>query len=114
MKNSRLESYWHMVDLFYKQLDGITEGFLQKSDDDNLDYGDFDVQHGIRLINYLPDLFDYIEKYKMEVGGMTGGTVRKSRPSCSVLIKHLPGKGELYVGHNTWHEYRALGYRSVE
>ena len=103
-----------MVDLFYQQLDGITEGFLQKSDDDNLDYGDFDVQHGIRLINYLPDLFDYIEKYKLEVGGIAERTVRKSRPSCSVLIKHLPEEGEVYVGHNTWHEYRAMGYRSVE
>ena len=28
-----------------------------------------------------------------------------------MLIKHLAGRGEVLVGHNTWHEYRAMGYR---
>ena len=52
--------YWHMVELYYAQLDGILDGFLQKSHEENLPYGDFDVKHGIRLINYLVDFFDYL------------------------------------------------------
>jgi len=39
---------------------------------------------------------------------------RSSRPSCSVIIKHLPEAGDLYVGHNTWHEYAAMGYRVLK
>jgi len=113
-QKSESDPYWHMVSLFYQQLDGLTEGFLRKSNDDNLDYGDFDVEHGTRLINYLPDFFDYMEKYKLERGesGEAGG--EKTRPSCSVLIKHLAESGELLVGHNTWHEYRAMGYRLLK
>ena len=113
LEKSKTDSYWHMVGLFYNQMDGITEGFLMKSDEDNLDYEDFDIEIGTRFINFLPDFFDYVEKYKLEVGVEGEGVERKARPSCSVLIKHLPDQGEVYVGHNTWHEYRAMGYRLV-
>ena len=91
-------------------MDGITEGFLQKSREDNLPYGDFDVKHGIRQINYLVDFFDYYAKYKTEAGG--GNKKQKqTRPSCSVLVKYLAEERELFVGHNTWHLYSAMGYR---
>jgi len=113
-QKSKSDPYWHMVSLFYQQLDGLTEGFLRKSNDDNLDYGDFDVEHGTRLINYLPDFFDYMEKYKLERGESGEARGEKARPSCSVLIKHLAESGELLVGHNTWHEYRAMGYRLLK
>lgn len=111
-KKSDSDPYWHMVDLFYQQLDGITEGFLQKSHEENLPYDDFDVEYGSRLINFLPDFFDYLEKYQREGGEGRSGQ-RKTRPSCSVLIKYLPDERDLYVGHNTWHLYTAMGYRSV-
>ena len=109
-QRSTSDPYWHMVKLFYQQLDGLTEGFLRKSTEDNLEYGDFDVEHGARLINYLPDFFDYMEKYQLEQG-QTEAAGKRMRPSCSVLIKHLADSGELMVGHNTWHEYRVMGYR---
>ena len=101
--------YWHMVELYYAQLNGILEGFLQKSHEENLPYGDFDVKHGIRLINYLVDFFDYSAKYKAEVGGKKQ---KQTKPSCSVLIKYLAEERDLFVGHNTWHLYSAMGYRS--
>ena len=31
-----------------------------------------------------------------------------------MLIKHLPDQDELYVAHNTWHEYTALSYRVLK
>ena len=108
VKKNTGSDYWHMIDLFYQQMDGITEGFLRKSHEENLPYGDFDVKHGIRLLNYLVDFFDYSAKHKAEVGGKKQ---KQTKPSCSVLIKYLPEKGELYVGHNTWHLYSAMGYR---
>ena len=113
-RKSGSDSYWHMVNLFYHQLDGMSEGFLQKSHDDDADYPDFDVRLGTRLLNYLPDFFDYMEKFKLEQDGEDEQVLRRSpaKPSCSVLIKHLPEWEEMYVGHNTWHEYRAMGYRS--
>ena len=52
--------YWRMVEMFYLQMDGITQGFLQKSQEENLPYGDFDVNRGVHQINYLVDFFDYL------------------------------------------------------
>ena len=96
--------YWRMVEMFYLQMDGITQGFLQKSQEENLPYEDFDVKHGVRQINFLVDYFDYLAKYHEK-------KQKQTKPSCSVLIKHLAEEGDLFVGHNTWHLYSAMGYR---
>ena len=102
--------YWRMVEMFYLQMDGITQGFLQKSQEENLPYGDFDVNRGVHQINYLVDFFDYLAKYHGDEGGEKKQTQKK--PSCSVLIKYLAEERDLFVGHNTWHLYSAMGYRS--
>ena len=31
-----------------------------------------------------------------------------------MLIKHLPEQDEMYVAHNTWHEYTAMSYRVLK
>jgi hypothetical protein len=36
---------------------------------------------------------------------------KRSTPSCSVLIKYLPETNDVVFGHNSWFEYRAMGYR---
>ena len=103
---------WHMVDMFYKQLDGMKAGFLAKYQENNEEIGseDFDQEHGFLLLNFLADIWDYMEKFKLEQA--VGKEVNERiRPSCSVLIKHLSEIKELFVGHNTWHEYAALGYK---
>jgi len=100
------DPYWHMVQLFYKQMDGISKGLMDATDSKILGT---DSKHGVRLINFIADVWDYVEKYKLEVGQTNKTT--PSRASCSVLIKHVPERGELYVGHNAWHEYSAMGYR---
>ena len=100
-----------MVDMFYKQLDGMKVGFLAKFKENNEDITsqDFDLEHGFLLLNFLADIWDYMEKFKLEQA-VDKKVETTSRPSCSVLIKHLSENKELFVGHNTWHEYAALGY----
>ncbi len=39
---------------------------------------------------------------------------RSVRPTCSVLIKHMKEQGDVYLGHNSWHEYRAMTYRVLK
>merc|ERR1740129_611934 len=91
-------------------MDGMTQGFIDRVgvglEDEPLEMR---RKYGVRLINYIADVWDYVEKFKAEVGETKATT--PSRPTCSVLIKHLPQKQELYVGHNAWHEYSAMGYR---
>merc|ERR1711936_1034050 len=87
-KNSGSD-YWKMVQMFYLQMDGITEGFLQKSEEDSLPYADFDVKHGIKFINFLVDFFDYLAKFK------EGKKLKQTKPSCSVLIKYLAEEREI-------------------
>ena len=33
------------------------------------------------------------------------------RPSCSVIVKHLPQSEDIFLAHNTWHSYSAMSYR---
>merc|ERR1712212_90731 len=49
------EPYWHMVSLFYSQIDGITEGWKIKTEQQggsSTAGGDFDLKYGLRFINY--------------------------------------------------------------
>ena len=84
------DPFWHLVGLFYKQMEGITRGYQLKkrleggSNDNDIEITD----HEIHLINFVPDFWDMIEAYHL---------VKKdrqkrhaSRPTCSVLIKHMP------------------------
>lgn len=109
-RKSKSEPYWHMVNLVFLQMNGIMEGFLAKTDESNeiIDNDDFDTEYGILLINYIADIWDYIGPFEDSIKIKSKD---RARPSCSVLIKHLQNKGEMYIGHNTWHEYSAMGYR---
>ena len=72
------------------------------------------TEHEIHLINFLPDFWDMIEAYHLfapKEGGRERRSATAPRPSCSVIIKHLPEKGDIYFAHNAWHEYRAMTYR---
>jgi len=112
-KEAKSDPFWHMVNLFNTQVDGLLEGWTKKTMEENGELpSDFDPVYGAKLINYYVDVWDYAEKYKTEEGEVQDGQV--SRPTCSVLIKHLKDKEELFVGHNAWHEYRAMGYRLLK
>ena len=111
-KKAPTDPYWHMVDLFYKQLDGMRDGFLAKVDEDNEILQNFDTEYGFKMMNFIADIFTNLEIYHMRKSGNIR-RVRRARPSCSVLIKYFQDKNDIFVGHNTWHEYSALGYRYV-
>lgn len=69
----------------------------------------------VMYLNFLLDYYDLIHLYESE---SPEGQERKKRslrpkPSCSVIIKHMKEDGDIFMGHNTWHEYRAMGYRSM-
>ena len=107
-------------------MDGITEGWLRKTEEQGgINDSSFDIKYGMRFINYIADVWDYVEKFNA-ISERTVPKVRyhrlhrllppldyfqASKPTCSVLVKHLPGQGELFVAHNAWHEYRAMAFR---
>ena len=89
-------------------------GYKLKSNKYGLSDDGMDGEQGVLLLNFIADFWDMIEQYKLINKNTTENRSRrsvKSRPSCSVLIKHLTEKGDILFGHNTWHEYRAMGYR---
>jgi len=85
-------------------------------DDSQMDYED-----GIMLLNLIADFWDIKEQYdilfpngrieKRSTFHQTSKSVTPKRPSCSVLIKYLEKSNDILFAHNTWHEYRAMGYR---
>ena len=72
----------------------------------------------VLALNFIADFYDILEQYHLpkaeeeEDASDHKDSEVKAKPSCSVLIKHLPESGDILLGHNTWHEYRAMEYRS--
>jgi hypothetical protein len=109
------DEYWHITSMFYKQIDGLKMGWTQRNTDLGLDIPeDFDVEYGFDMINYMADLWDYMEIFKMEKDVTVSDEQKTKRPTCSVMIKYVPEAKDLYVGHNAWHEYQAMGYRFLK
>ena len=105
-----------IIDFFFisLSLNGVPPGYKLKSNKYGLSDDGMDGEQGVLLLNFIADFWDMIEQYKLINKNTTENRSRrsvKSRPSCSVLIKHLTEKGDILFGHNTWHEYRAMGYR---
>ena len=73
------------------------------------------TDHEIHKINFVPDFWDLIDAYHSKEGEAARKKSRKKRsaprPSCSVIIKHMPELEDIYVAHNTWHVYSAMSYR---
>jgi len=107
------DPFWHMVHLFYLQMEGLTRGWEERTEEQGDQVGSFDLKYGMRFINYIADVWDYVEKFKL-LEEKDNKIERASRPTCSVLVKHLNSTNELFVGHNAWHEYRAMEYRFLK
>ena len=86
---------------------------------------DYDL--GVLLLNFIADFWDLKDQYDLlhPLESESNTVVKRSaspnvgrwhprRPSCSVLIKHINETNDILFAHNTWHEYRAMGYRYVE
>ena len=72
------------------------------------------MERGLLMINFLPDFWDMIEAYHLFAPKRERRSAARPRPSCSVIIKHLPEKEDVYLAHNAWHEYRAMTYRVLK
>jgi len=108
-------SYWKMVNLFHKQLEGLKLGWLKRAEEDNMPIPpDFDINWFAYFINFYPDIGDYIPKYKKyrESLGSQKPDLVFSAPSCSVLIKKVGG--DVVMGHATWHVYESLAYKMIK
>lgn len=109
--------------LFYTQLEGLQMGWRARTEEDGFQPSTgFDIQWFAHFINFFPDIGDYIRQYQQDLAtrqtgvGLRSGllpVLRAALPSCSVMVKLLE-TGEAMVGHSTWHEYRAMGYRVLK
>ena len=79
-----------------------------------------DYENGVLLLNLIADFWDLKAQYDVLHPSGRNAEMKKRnavkqtnphKPSCSVLIKYLKEKNDIIFAHNTWHEYRAMGYR---
>ncbi|XP_023337289.1 uncharacterized protein LOC111708213 isoform X4 [Eurytemora carolleeae] len=76
---SNKTDYWKMVRLFYKQMEGMKQGLKMKNPDKTgLELVEMKYEDIVLLINFLPNLGDFLQKYKSEKR-------KVSFPSCSAL-----------------------------
>lgn len=75
---------------------------------------DFDDELGVLLLTFIADFWDMKDQFELLQNSSAQSPEKKDRPSCSVIIKHLPDKEDIFIGHNTWHEYRAMAYRLLK
>ena len=72
-----------------------------------------DYETGVLMVNYVPDFWDLKDEYIL-LHNTSEKVAKRSTPSCSVIIKYLPDKNEVVFGHNSWFEYRSMGYRYAQ
>ena len=113
---SSIVPFWHQVNLFYKQMEGVRQGYKLKSARLGLSDEGMDDELGIHMLTFIADFWDIIEQYKLlkGEGSIPEADSPPSRPSCSVLIKPVDNGKDVLFAHNTWHEYRAMGYRLLK
>ena len=63
VKKNPGSDYWKLNHLFYEQMNGIAEGFILKSQEENLPHEDYYVK--IRELNFLVDFFDYLGRFSI-------------------------------------------------
>lgn len=118
-KSRDVEPYWHQVGLMLEQLSGLEDGYklsLQSPGNREADQVIFDA-HGPRIgdphvlsqpgsllwLNLITELFDL--EY---VFNRTTITNADEDGYCSALVKLVPEKGELFVGHTSWISYNYM------
>ena len=111
-EEGRSSSYWKLVNLFHKQLEGLRLGWLIRAEMENTQVPpDFDVTWFPYFVNFYPDIGDYIYNYK-QFKNQSQSQIHFTVPSCSVLIKKT--RDDILVGHATWHVYTSMSYRVLK
>ena len=78
-----------MVNLFYQQMEEMMEGWMSKTMEQDSELPDnFDTVYGIKLINYIADMFDYMEKYKGEAEAKFWSNISLTRETCMWVTIH--------------------------
>lgn len=130
-KYADTDPFWHQVGLMYTQIEGIAQGTNENEANPkrwtdliwgnvgyktrSLQFGlsdeGMDDEIGVHLLTLIAEFWDLKEQYVLLNLNKATRLVNPSRPSCSVLIKHVADREDIIFAHNTWHEYRAMAYR---
>ena len=74
-----------------------------------------DHENGILLLNLLADVWDLLEQYNLlyKESEMENESTHL-KPTCTVMIKYMKDKNDIYFAHNAWHMYQAMSYRILK
>ncbi|VVC38023.1 Phospholipase B-like [Cinara cedri] len=100
-KFNKYSPYWFQVTLFYKQLDGLHEGYMRGKSDHTPDLSWNDL-FWLNAISELDDISQALNPSEVDRIKVLGSG------SCSALVKLLPGNKDLLVSHVTWDGYETM------
>ena len=65
--------------------------------------------------NHLYDFYIHFPGQKDSTLLAKDDLIKKpSKPSCTVMIKYMEEKNDIFIGHNTWYRYEAMSYRLLK
>ncbi|XP_074643309.1 putative phospholipase B-like 2 [Tubulanus polymorphus] len=100
IKQNQNDSFWHQIALIYSQINGIIDGFMNKTGKPRTTIDD---PLGLFLFYIGGDTEDLEPALKKPNLKRILGS-----GSCSALIKLLPGNSDLLVAQDTWNGYESM------
>lgn len=99
-KLNESDPYWYQVGLYYKQLDGLYDGYMRGKSPGTPDL----TWDDLYWLNALDDLGDLsIALYPSDISNLVLGS-----GSCSALIKLMTDNKDILVSHVTWSGYETM------
>ena len=72
-------------------------------------------ENGIMLLNFVADYWDLLQQYNLlNKKNNTNEMDSITKPSCTVMIKYMDEMNDVFMAHNTWHEYKAMSARILK
>ena len=96
--------YWHQVDLLYKQLKGLQDGYAFKARSGQVPQIN---PRDIFFMNIFGDMFD-LSKALSHQHNLNVTFDDLGMGHCSALFKILPGNKDLYASHVSWHFFQYM------
>jgi hypothetical protein len=98
-KYGKRNSYWHHLNLVYKQLEGMQKGYELWQKNNNKTPED-QVSSVILMLNLQSEGETFED--------LLNPSTAQNEGHCSALIKPLPDGSDLFVAHNTWASYETM------